>query len=455
VTHGRHPLHFTLVILALLLLSGVAHAAGPDGSAVPAAIDSAESEALQWLFAQVVPNDTVPAPDPGRRRLILSYQVPSADPDWRFISGRSFLYDDALAVVALTMLGKYREAEFLLNALGRLVMADGTLWFAYNTQNSWPDASDHEGALIRSGALAWAGYAFTYYVGARVREDPSFATRDPLGIEYLRAARSLASALLASRITDRNDPRFGLVTGGRGSSTVGLDYSSSRPVERYSPAKVQWVSTEHNIDSWFFLRDLARLLPEPELGSAADLVRARLELLWNGQAGQFMQGIHEDAAMDTELPLDCASWGALFLGAQGRAEQALRCAASMRARFSSEANGVRGYRPYAREQVYQNRALNRFFYPGDPGKRWQDLPFVWGEGSLGAAAALIRTGDRDAGLRTIEALLPMAVGGGFRYATDTVPYQFSSYPSVAATAWFVIAVEMLRGTPAAQSFWGP
>jgi hypothetical protein len=34
-----------------------------------------------------------------------------------------------------------------------------------------------------------------------------------------------------------------------------------------------------------------------------------------------------------------------------------------------------------------------------------------------------------------------AVGGGFRYASIPVPYQFSDYPSVASTAWFVIAAE--------------
>jgi hypothetical protein len=54
----------------------------------------------------------------------------------------------------------------------------------------------------------------------------------------------------------------------------------------------------------------------------------------------------------------------------------------------------------------------------------------------------------------MESQAGLAVDGGFRYASHPVPYQFSDYPSVASTAWLVIATEMLRGTPAAALFWG-
>ena len=42
---------------------------------VPQAIVAAEQEAAQWIAVQMAPNDTVPSPDPGRRRLLLSYVV--------------------------------------------------------------------------------------------------------------------------------------------------------------------------------------------------------------------------------------------------------------------------------------------------------------------------------------------------------------------------------------------
>jgi len=426
---------------------------------LPQALDKAEADAAGWLLKQLVPNETVPQPSPGRRRLVLSYRVPAEDPAFRYIYGRSFAYDNALTAVALTMLGRYREAEFILSALGRLVRPDGSLWFAYNTQNNWPDEKDHDGALARSGATAWVGYAFTYYLQTRGRDNSAFVKNDPIAVEYLRAARAIAMAVLALQVTDRADPRYGLITGGTGASTVGLD-ASSRPQESYDPSAVRWVSTEHNIDAWFFLRDLAQLDRPPatggrDLSAATDLIRARLDLLWSDSDAQFRQGIKQDGTADTVLPLDGASWGALYLAAQGRQDQARRAAAAMIKSFSAELNGASGFRPYGPTPVYPDPAVNRFFFPDSPERRWQDLPFIWGEGSFGAAAALARTGNRQEALRVLSSLLPMAVDGGFRYATSTVQYEFSDYPSVASTAWFIIAAETLKGGPAADAFWGP
>jgi hypothetical protein len=459
VTHGRRrsPLSILAALSVLFLASATdVRAAGSEtlpASPVTADIDQAEKNAAQWLLGQMVPNQVVPQPSPGRRRLVLSYRVPAEDPAFRYIYGRSFTYDNALAAVSLTMLGRYREAEYILNAMGRLLRPDGSLWFAYNTQNNWPDEADHDGALIRSGANAWAGYAFTYYLEARSRENPGFPTTDTVGMEYVRAARSIASSLLARQVTDRLDPRFGLITGGVGSSTVTMD-SSSKPAERYDPAPPQWVSTEHNIDAWFFLRDLAQLTSAADIATAADSVRARLATLWSEKDGQFRQGIHEDRTKDTVLPLDGASWGALFLMAQGRREEAMRCVEAMQ-HFSAQLNGAPGYRPYGPAPVYADEAVNRFFFPDAPSRQWQDLPFIWGEGSFGAAAALIRTGSRSEGLRVLDSLRTLAVDGGFRYASTPVQYEFNDYPSVASTAWFIIAVELLRGGPAADAFWGP
>jgi hypothetical protein len=430
--------------------------ANPAGALpIPAAVDQAEKDAGQWLRGQMVPNDVVPVPDPGRRRLLLSYRVPQTDPAYRFTYGRSFVYDDALGAIALTMLGRYREAEFLLNALRHLVRSDGSLWFAYNTQNGWPSAGDTGGAIVRTGSVAWVGYAFAYYVGIRARENPDFPAHDPLAQEYLQAARSIASFLLACQVTDPADARYGLLTGGSGASTVTLAEASGAPSEVYTPQKVAWVSMEHNIDAWFFLRDLARLAPDAGISAAAELIRTRLSGLWSNRDGQFFQGIREDRRQDTALPLDGASWGALFLLAQGRRSQAGQCVESMQKRFSSEDGRLSGYRPYHAEPVYDDPQVNRFFFPDAPGKRWQDLPFVWGEGSLGAAVALARSGNAEAAMSIALHLQGLAVDGGFRYASTPVQYLFTDFPSVASTSWYVICVETLRGSPQAAAFWGP
>jgi hypothetical protein len=431
----------------------LAQAAAPNPqAAVPPAIERLEAGAVQWLVRQMVPNAEVPAPEPGRRRLLLSYRVPPEDPAHRYIYGRSAVYDDALGAIAFTMAGRHREAELLLGAVSRLVRPDGGLWFAYNTQNDWPSQSDHEGAITRSGAVAWAGYALAYYLQVRALDTPDFAATDALGIQFLAAAQSIAGWLLARQVPAGADPRAELLTGGTGSSRIAFPPGAAVPVEVSSTAEVQWVSTEHNIDAWYLLRDLGRLTGQSRYAGAAERIRLRLLGLWSEEHGQFLQGILEESRPDTALPLDAASWGAIFLLAQGRQAQAQRCLQVMESRFAVRVGEVRGYRPYGEGPVYTDARVNSYYFPD--GGQWSDLPLVWCEGSLGAACAYLRAGLPEEAQPIMESMGGLAVDDGFRYASLSVPYQFSDYPSVASTAWFVIAAGMLRGTPAAGLFWG-
>jgi hypothetical protein len=453
---------FPRVFLAVCALAGWSISAGAvaaepspaDSSAVEPGLLGAERDAVAWIMSQMTPNEAVQAPDPGRRRLLLSYRVPRTDPAYPYVYGRSFVYDDALGAIALTMAKEYRAAEFVLGALKRLVREDGSLWFAYNTQNDWPGEADHEGALIRSGAVAWVGYAFTHYLESKIREDSSFLRGDPLASEFVNAAESIAGYLLANRVTDGADVRYGFVTGGTGAHTLTATDGAPGPIEVYSGARLRWVSMEHNIDAYFFLRDLGRVTGNKLYADAAELIGRRLMTLWSDADGQFVQGIHESGALDTELPLDGASWGALFLLSLGDGTNARRCIDAMELRFHARSGSAAGYRPYASKPVYDDERVNRYFFPRNPKMRWQDLDFVWGEGSLGAAAALIRAGDRAKGTAAIVSLSALREGGGIRYASATVPYQFGDYPSVASTAWFVIAVEILKGGREGDAFWG-
>ena len=413
----------------------------------------AEREAVDWIKGRMVPNDTVPTPDPGRRRLLLSYRVPKEDPVYPYMSGKSFVYDDALAAVALTMAGQYREVEYILTALKRLVKEDGSLWFVYNTRNDWPSEGDRDGAIVRTGSVAWVGYALTYYLRARLRDDGSFLKRDPLASGFLKTAESIAGFLLENRVEGGAGARDGLVTGGLGSYALVVPPGASKPEESYDGNKVRWVSTEHNIDAYFFLRDLGGLSGEGRYADAAEQIGKRLMGLWSSRDAQFYQGVFESGELDTALPLDGASWGALFLFGTGRDGHGRSCLEAMEERFRSQADGFQGYRPYSFEAVYENDQVGMFFFPGAPRTLWRDLNFVWGEGSFGAASAFIRGGKRDKALGIVESLLTLRDGGGFRYASCTVPYLFNDYPSVASTAWFVIAVEMLKGGDAGASFW--
>ena len=152
-------------ILALCLSACVMTVPAAGSDAKPdSSIVRAKERALAWLAGQKVPNAAIPDPQPERRNLVVSYEIPKSHPAYRYIYGRSAVYDDALAAIAFTMNRDYRNASQVLLALKRLQRADGGLWFGYNVNNDWPSDKDFEGATERTGASAWAGYAAVYYV---------------------------------------------------------------------------------------------------------------------------------------------------------------------------------------------------------------------------------------------------------------------------------------------------
>jgi hypothetical protein len=423
----------------------------PDGT-TNKILRAAEKQAVDWLIGKMVPNSTVLDPAPDRRRLMLSYTIPEDDPVYQYLFSRSFTYDDAIGAIAFTMTENYREAEFVLSAMSRVIRSDGSFWFVYNTHNSWPNEDDHEGSMVRTGATAWAGYAFTFYLKTRIREDAFFLEEDPIAGEYLEKAESIARYMLNHRVSDPSDMRHGLVTGGEGTYKLILQDTGGRPMEQYDESSVSWVSTEHNIDSYFFLKDLALLTNKSEYKEAAQAIHNGLFRIWSDKYGQFYRGIRSNH-IDKALPLDCASWGALFLFSAGDTKRANRCIETSRTNFFSEHRGITGYKPYYRGPLYDDEEVNSY-YSGRLGtSSWKDIDLVWGEGSFGVASAQIKAGNPEAALTILESLLPTQVGGGFRYSTVDIPYQFSTYPSVASTAWFVITVESLLDRQKNSLFW--
>ncbi len=414
----------------------------------------AERKALLWLKGQIVPNDIVPNPYPNRRRLIVSYLVQPDDPAYPYIHSRSFTYDNALGIIALTMAGEYRKAEYIIGALKRIMREDGSFWFTYNTKNSWPNEDDHEGAMIRTGAIAWVGYALTFYLNTRIRENENFLKEDLLAKDFLEMAESIARFVLRHQVKDPKDKRHGLVSGGWASYDLKLPAEIQKPVEEYMESEISWVSMEHNIDIYFFLRDLYRLTGKGEYEHAALLVKRGLLNLWSDEKGQFLRGIKGNQVIDTALPLDGASWASLFLFSIDEDRMARECLATIQNNFTSEFEGLRGYKPYYAETVYKDEKVNTYYFPKNPEMRWEDLNMIWIEGSLGVATAYIKAGNWRKGLETIKSLTSLHVDGGFRYSTMNIPYQFSNNPSVASTAWFVIAVEILKDEDLNKAFWG-
>ena len=406
-----------------------------------------------WLRSQVAPTPVVPAPDPARRRLLLSYDI---SPE-KFPSGyhRSATYDNGLGVIAFLIAGDTDGAAFTLHALARLLRPDGSLWFGYNTANSWPDESYHENAVVRAGAVGWSGYAFTFFLA----HAPPCAAGDRgcarERVFFRETAERLAGYLVSLQVSDPADPRFGLLRLGYGTNKLVYRPETDEMIEFYLDEPARGISTENNISAWFFLRQLAQLTGEPRWSEAADRIRrGLLQSAWNDELGQFNRGFDAEGAPDPVKALDCATWGALFLLAVGETEKARRALQAVEDYYPARDGEAIGYRPYFDYPVYESYLVGRHFFPDDPRKEWRQLPLVWSEGSLGVAFAYLRLGDAERARRVLAGLRPLQdEGTGLRYASRAVPHEMTDAASVAASAWLVLVSEDLGGNPLAGEIW--
>jgi hypothetical protein len=429
-----------------------ARLAGQAGAAPHTAPLDWVAASAPWLARQVTPNARVADPDPSRRRLVISYELAPAEFPRRF--HRSATYDNALAALAFLALGQSDQAAFTLHALARLVRPDGSLWFSYNTANDWPAEDDHESAIVRAGAVAWVGYALTFFL----THAPACAGDRGCERErslFLETATRLATYLRSLVVNDPGDPRDGLLRMGSGVLTLAYRAQPGEVVELYRDAPARAVSTENNISAWFFLRQLAGLTRDARWGDAAERIRrGLLERVWNDSVGQFNQGFGPPGDPDRSKALDCAAWGALFLLAARDTARARPALAAIERYYPTRAGAAVGYRPYVEQPVYEDSAVSAFFFHGDPRKPWRELPLVWSEGTLGVALAYLRSGQARrarqvvAGLRSLQ-----AADGGLRCASEELQYQMTQVPCVAASAWLTLVTQALAENRVARQLW--
>ena len=412
-----------------------------------------KEKAVAWLKSQVVPNSIVKEPAQDRRNLVISYKVPKDSEVYRYVFSKASLYDNALAVIAFSMVGEYALAERIIEASSRVLSPDNDLWFTFNTHNSWPNKHDHSGAIVRSGASAWLGYAITFYLKTRLADNPNLLQQDNEAINHLKLAQSITDKILLRQITDPADPRYGFFTGGEGRYSYRQNKENHNIEEYFIPGSIQWASIEHNIDIYFLLNDLAVLTGKEKYASPANILKqAMVEKSWNETTGQLNRGQRIDGA-DSAQALDCASWGAVFLQAVGEESKALTSLNST-AKYFVRSNQQQGYKPYANLLLYEDTELNTLFYPEAPEKNWNDFAMIWPEGSLGVAMANLKLKKNDQAVEVIKSMIKLQdEEGGLPYATEHLLYQFSKNSSVAGTAWLVMVISALEDENTLNLFW--
>jgi hypothetical protein len=234
--------------------------------------------------------------------LLRSFNVPAADagqtPDDVYYDGFNdacFLYDQAVALIALLQLGERKAARQLVDALLAVQNPDGGFPFACDQSV----LGEHDTGFIRTGAVAWVCYSLL------VADRPAF--RGWFAQRTTEAARRCLAFL-----SGWFNP-LGLVNGGKG-RYVGhvLDPGYVVP----------WWSTEHNIDTWWCFDLATALYGDPAYRRVADGIRSGLEAhAWNRQAGIFWQGgayANGRSVPDGQHALDVMSWGSVVLERWGR-----------------------------------------------------------------------------------------------------------------------------------------
>lgn len=319
--------------------------------------------------------------------------------------GRSHTYDAAVSVIALCKLNRPSEARGVLLTLKHLMGNDGSIGASFNTIGD----NYYNRSGLKAGTIAWAGYAAVYY------------QRATGSTEFLSMAQQLASFLLKHQIQRSGDLRNGLITAGGGA---------------------EFAATEHQIDAWFFLRDLSGVTANAVYRSAAeDIRRSLLKTVWNEKEGRFHVAVTQ-GQKSSGMALDVSSWGALFLVAVGEREKAERSLAFAERNFRSEDRGVSGYKPYCG------------IVSDYPGINWSRKNIVWGEGTLGMALAYQRVGDRKGAERILDEMIKMQAiskTGGLMYSTREFP-DFCAAPGVASTGWLILALDEF-GSSGNPEFW--
>ncbi len=357
-------------------------------------------------------------------------------------TNRFATYDSALAVLVMLRRGRRDDAGRILVGLAALQYEDGALPFSFTLPGPEP------ARFVRSGAVAWVGYAAAEYLDA----DAGGRDREVA----LRVAHKAAAYLLARRVARPDDPRHGLVSGGEGDLRYELEGGTVREI--IEPGQLGWVSVEHNIDTYFFLRALARVTGTAAYADAATQLGTTLVArAWRDDQGQLARGVGA-RGLDPILALDCASWGAVLLAALGDPARASRSFATAERRYTSRdpRSGARGHRAYATGPVFEDARLQRFYRAKLAAPTWDHLDAVWPEGSAGVALAALRTGHPRRARAILDALEPLRMPGhAMPTFTVEVPLTFDTDRSIAGTAWVeLLRFELARG-PERPTLWVP
>ncbi|EEW0697883.1 phage tail protein [Escherichia coli] len=340
---------------------------------------------------------------------IRSYRMPSdaGDETVRVMKDRTYTYDQAVSAIALMAQGNSQVEQFVrgLCAIVGSGGSEGSVPFFVNRMSAQTSSQ-----YYRTGNAAWVAYALAYYLLKYPDGEMAVVARDKL--------TQCAEWIETFRVADNGDIRYGLYTSGSGRYLDGVFYPDF---------KADWCTSEHQFDLWFLFDLMGRVGFTGYAEKAKALADAIMEKLWVEDEGRFYAGMRT-TGVDKASPLDCASWGGLFV-ANIDMEKARRCFTYLD-RFWYATHDATGYTPYHPEYGYPNKQRG-----------------VWVEGSAGVALLARRLGDDATAMDILARLAPLRTRYGYIDSSDYPDNDdMPPWPSSCNTAWMILACDP-------QGFW--
>jgi hypothetical protein len=327
---------------------------------------------------------------------------------------QSYIYDQALAIIALTKHGDQKNARALLEGLKNLQHKDGSLYFSYymNAESPYPIEGDKRYA----GAIAWVAMAAITY-------QKEFKTKEFLAFNH-KVLKYLISQMKPIEVDGKNT--FAITFGP--SDLKGTAWNEN-----------ETLALEHNLDAYSAFSKFLELNPHQKWNKHVTHLHDFIVGMWDSSRSHFWSGANTKTHQinKQELYLDNQTWSLLALDAKTIKKLDTKDALSLNCdNFLVEHEGVTG------------------FMDSKPTRRPASTKFVWSEGTAGQILAMQKYNELNSAslscnkieaqgfLKNIKKM--KQPDGGIAYATTTTNPDFTTSSSVAGTAWYYFAANNIN-----------
>ncbi len=324
---------------------------------------------------------------------------------------QSYIYDQALAIVAFVKEGDRFAAQSLLRGLEGLQLPDGSLYFSYYITGESPYPI--EGDKRYAGAIAWTAIAANHYQN-------TFKSDEFVDFN-IKVLNYLSKQIVPIQI--------------RGQKLMALKFSPS-DIQTTVWREDETAALEHNLDAYSAFKHFNSLNSSPVYQKETSALKGFILSMWDKERSHFWSGanIKTGEINQGELYLDNQTWSLLALDTKTVNDLNFKEALNLNCEsFYVEHEGIMG------------------FMDSKPIRRPASAEFIWSEGTLGQVLAMKKyeeTFKQNFICRKLtsddilQSVLKMKKNdGGVAYATKSTNTDFTTASSVAGTTWMYFALK--------------